>query len=110
MYAYNCTRHSVTGYSPYYLLFGRKPRLPVDFILKGQQEIEEDQDYNNYSKMWKERMNEAYKIANQNTTGRRQQDKARKDIKSTLQPWEVGDRVLVSNLTPREGSGKLKSF
>ena len=42
----------MTGYSPYYLLFDRKPRLPVDFTLKGQQEIEEeDQDYNNYSKM-----------------------------------------------------------
>ena len=93
MYAYNCTKYSVTGYSPYYLLFDRKPRLPVDFILKGQQEIEkEDQDYNTYSKMWKERMNKAYKIANQNTTGRRQQDKARKDIKSTLpvsEKWEA---------------------
>ena len=55
-------------------------------------------------------MNEAYKIANQNTTGRRQQDKARKDIKSPLQPLKVGDRVLVKNLTPREGSGKLKLF
>ena len=85
MYAYNCTKHSVTGYSPCYMLFGRKPRLTVDFVLKGQQEIEEEnQYYNNYSKLWKERIYEAYKIANQNTTGRRQQNKTRKDIKSTL--------------------------
>ena len=85
------------------MLFGRKPRLPVDFILKGQQETEEeDQGYNNYSKMWKERMNEAYHIANQNTIGRRHQDKTKKDTKATLQPLEVGDRALVSNLTPGE--------
>ena len=49
-------------------------------------------------------------IANQNTTDRYQQDKTKKDIKSTLQPLEVGDRVLVRNLTPREESGKPKSF
>ena len=36
IYTYNCTRHSSTGYSPYYLLFGRKPRLSIDIILRSE--------------------------------------------------------------------------
>ena len=30
--AYNATRSTVTGYSPYYLLFSRRPRIPVDYL------------------------------------------------------------------------------
>ena len=30
--AYNATHSAVTGYSPYYLLFGRRSRIPVDYL------------------------------------------------------------------------------
>ena len=33
MHAYNCTRNIATDLSLYYLMFGRKPCLPIDILL-----------------------------------------------------------------------------
>ena len=32
VHAYNATQSAVTGYSPHYLMFGCRPRLPVNFV------------------------------------------------------------------------------
>ena len=110
-YAYNCTKHSVTGYSPYFSLFGRNPKLPIDIILSEHQEPSNEQpNYNNFIQTWKARMKEAFKIAKEKTKKRRSADKRQRDLTATLRPLEVEGRVLVRNLTERGGSGKIRSF
>ena len=39
VHVYNCTRSTATWFSPYYLLYGWKPQLPVD-VYFGTQKVD----------------------------------------------------------------------
>ena len=110
VHAYNCTSHASTGYSPYFLLFGRKPRLPIDVILEENSE-EENIPCSTYVRKWQEQMKQAYEIAQKQSSKRKEKDKDRHNNKrpraTVLFP---GDRVLVRNLSERGGTGKMRSF
>ena len=109
VHAYNCTRHDSTGFSPFYLLFGRTPRLPIDLMF-GLKPPEGYSTYPEYVRNWRRAMKEAYNLASAQARksadiGKRQYDKK---VRHTA--LCEGDRVLVRNMTERGGPGKLRSY
>ncbi|KAL1267687.1 hypothetical protein QQF64_033050 [Cirrhinus molitorella] len=109
LHAYNCTCSEVTGFSPFYLLYGRSPRLPIDMLF-GLNSEAPNCNQKEYVEKWKHGMEEAYRIARecvQKSADRSKKNFDKKVRSTTLQP---GDRVLVKNLTPRGGPGKIRNF
>ena len=61
-HAYNCSMPSVTGFSPYFLIYGRQPKLPID-IEYGVTLDESYNDCNMYADKLQHRLKWAYEAA-----------------------------------------------
>ncbi len=109
VHAYNSTRNDSTGYSPFFLLFGRHPRLPIDLIFQSNATAAES-NYHNYVQRWQAAMKEAYDLARKRSSASSQRNKQQYDQKAQHVDLQTGDRVLVRNLSQRGGPGKLRSF
>ncbi|XP_043953102.1 uncharacterized protein LOC122820018 [Gambusia affinis] len=106
VHAYNCTRNDVTGYSPYELMFGRQPRLPVDLAFGLPVSEQPSTSHSQYVEKLKSHLKESYKIATENSEKVMWKNKLRFDKQVTAAELSVGDRVLVRNVKLR-GKHKL---
>ena len=109
IHAYNYIVHESTGYSPFFLLFGRSPRLPIDAIFDPQPELGAI-SHAEYVTKWKTAMQEAYSLALKSATKSAIRGKRNHDKRVRSSALQVGDRVQVRKLTPRGGPGKLRAF
>ena len=104
-HAYNATRHDSTGFSPFYLMFGRHPRLPVDLAFR-HKEIECDKgSYPEFVSDLKKRLEFAYGLAVEKSKEAKSKQAKTFNKKVRGSTIEVGDRVLVRNVGLR---GKQK--
>ena len=95
-YAYNATPHASTSFSPFYLMFGVHPRLPIDLLLQG----EEESTVSNMDE-WivghRERMENARQLALANIQQKADERKQRHDKKAADWNLPVGTKVLLRN-------------
>ena len=107
VYAYNSTKHGSTGYSPYYLMFGRQPRLPADVALGLDKPEKEPKPYAAYADNLRTQLAHAYDLASKAVHKRAEYNKKSYDRYAKENSLEAGDRVLVRNLSTR-GKHKLQ--
>ena len=102
--AYKALLHESTGYSPFYLMFGRHPRLAIAFF--GLQDRDKKPKHHlNYAEQLKERMAMSYKEAGQQAAIKGQKCKKYYNEKVRYAVFEPGDRFLVRKVGIQ---GKLK--
>lgn len=101
VHAYNCTKNDTTGFSPYQLMFGRQPNLPIDVAFGLNPEGQSRTTHTDYVKRLKENLQESYKLAVEHRERIAQKNKQRYDMKVRETILEVGDHVLVKNVGVR---------
>ena len=107
--AYNATRSQVTGYSPYFLKFGRRPRLPVDLLFLTVNNQEWTRTIDEYVKALYERLRECLKLAQESATKEANRQKRLYDRKVGAVELRPGDHVLVCLDAFRGQRRKLKN-
>ena len=109
VHAYNSMRQDTTGQSPFYLMFGRQPRLPVDLAFgTATDNNTKHKSMTQYISHMKDRLRKSYEIAQKATQKSQERQKDNYDVKIRGGKVEVGDRVLVK-IVAFEGRHKLSN-
>ena len=91
-HAYNCTKHVSTTFSPYYLMFGRHPRLPIDVEFGLHKP---NCSKSRYIQKLRRRLNYAHKKASKYSSEQAQKYKTSYDKSVKGPQLQVNDLVLV---------------
>ena len=106
-YAYNCSIHSATGETPYYLAMGREPMFPYNLIkLEAENREQQEQlrivkhdDIINYKARITLKNSEATKAVQKALRRDAEQMKSRYDRKATNQDFVEGEKVMLEKFS-----------
>ena len=107
--AYNATRSQVTRYSPYFLMFRQRPRLPVDLLFPTMNKREWTRTIDEYVKTLYERLRECLQLTQESASKEANRQKRLYDRKVGAMELRPGDRVLAHLDAFRGQCRKLKN-
>ena len=94
VHAYNCTKNNSTGFSPYFLMYGRKPELPLDLYFNLQTDRCASPS-TKFVQQQKNRLQWAYSTAQRMSAEESKRHKRRCNRRAKCSQIELGDVVLV---------------
>ena len=106
-FAYNTSIHSTTGETPFFLMFGRQARLPVDLLYNTPLSVEE-RDVPTYVFDLKNTLTSAYERVRSKTSSQQMRQKENYDRKVHGDSFKPGDMVWLFN--PAVPRGKARKF
>ncbi len=107
-FAYNTSVNASTKCTPFEMMYGRKPKLPLDLLLP-ELEMDLELDPENYAANLKKTLQMAYKLAKENSDCRLLKEKLYYDRKSRAAKYEIGDLVLLlDESTKKNVNNKFK--
>ena len=107
VHSYNCTRSAVTGFSPYFLMFGREPRLAIDTAFGTWTPGESRRSYSKYLQRLRTRIKWAYDKAQESADKESERQRKYYDRNIRGSALHKGDLVLV-RVMKFKGTGSHK--
>ena len=101
-FAYNTSVNATTKCTPFEMMYGRKPRLPLDLLLP-EVKVDLQLDPENYAQNLKSTLQEAYKLAEINRDSRDDKEKINYDRKSRAAKYQIGDLGLLLDEAKKKG-------
>lgn len=110
LFAYRTSVHESTGATPFFLLYGREARLPIDLCFAPPPGDETAASYNHYATQLQDRLATSFKLAQNKLQLSQKRQADEYDKKAWGSQFKAGDRVWLFNpSTPRTLSSKLVS-
>ena len=106
---YNATRSLITGYLPYFLMFGHRPRLPVDLLFPTVRQDENSRTTDEYVTSLYDKLKSALALVRDTTILEAQRQKRHYGHKARPVELHPGDKVLVKLDAYRGQWWKLKN-
>ena len=104
--AYNTSVQQTTGYTPFYVMYGRQARIPADLMF--QSDTPEELLHHGYASLLKNSLEYAYSRVRDRMETKQEHQKQLYDREVHGKPYEIGDMVsLHSPVVPRGTSRKL---